>query len=107
MDLCRQVDDRFIARTAVYARERGHMKDMPALLCAVLAKRDAATLERVFPRVIDTGKMLRNFVQIVRSGVAGRRSLGSAPRRLVRRWFETRDDDAVFRASVGQSPSSR
>jgi 60 kDa SS-A/Ro ribonucleoprotein len=105
IDLCGRVDDLFIARTAVYARERGHMKDMPALLCALLAKRDVALLERVFPRVVDNGKMLRNFVQIVRSGAAGRRSLGSAPRRMVRRWLEAKDDDGLFRASVGQSPS--
>src|SRR4029450_10020607 len=104
LELCRTVEDAFIARTAVYARERGHMKDMPALLCAVLATRNVRLLERVFPRVIDNGKMLRNFVQIVRSGAVGRRSLGSAPKRMVRRWFEARDDEAVFRASVGQSP---
>jgi len=44
-------------------------------------------------------------VQILRSGVAGRKSLGSAPKRLVREWLEARDAAAVFRASVGQSPS--
>lgn len=32
LELCAQVDDLFIARTAVYCRERGFMKDMPALL---------------------------------------------------------------------------
>src|SRR5687767_1138378 len=53
LELCRQVDAGFVARTAVFCRERGHMKDMPALLCAVLAKEDVALLERVFPRVID------------------------------------------------------
>jgi 60 kDa SS-A/Ro ribonucleoprotein len=104
-ELCRTLDAPFIARTAVYAREHGHMKDMPALLCALLASRDVKLLERVFPRVIDNARMLRNFVQIVRSGAAGRRSLGSAPRRMVRRWFAARDDEAVFRASVGRSPS--
>ena len=33
------------------------------------------------------------------------KSLGSLPKRMVRRWFESRDDAQVFRASVGQSPS--
>ena len=81
------------------------MKDMPALLCATLAARDTALLARIFDRVIDDGRMLRNFVQIVRSA-AGRKS-GSAPRRssLVQRWFAQRNDEPVFRASVGQSPS--
>jgi 60 kDa SS-A/Ro ribonucleoprotein len=35
----------------------------------------------------------------------GRKSLGTAPKKLVQRWLETRSDEALFRASVGQSPS--
>ena len=105
LELCEQVDSAFIAKTALYCREHGFMKDMPALLCAVLAKRDLALLEQVFDRVIDNGKMLRNFVQIVRSGVTGRKSLGSAPKRLVRHWLESRSPEQVFRSSLGQSPS--
>ena len=37
LELCKAIDPRFIAQTAVYCRERGYMKDMPALLLAVLA----------------------------------------------------------------------
>ncbi|MFL6282900.1 MAG: vWA domain-containing protein [Pyrinomonadaceae bacterium] len=105
LELCEKVEPEFVAKTAVYARERGLMKDMPALLLAVLAAKDVRLLALVFPRVVDNGKMLRNFVQIVRSGVVGRKSLGSAPKRLVREWLEARDAASVFRASVGQSPS--
>ena len=105
LELCERVEPVFVAKTAVYARERGLMKDVPALLLAVLARRDVRLLARVFPRVADNGKMLRNFVQIVRSGVTGRKSLGSAPKRLVREWLESREPAAVFRASVGRSPS--
>jgi 60 kDa SS-A/Ro ribonucleoprotein len=105
IDLCGEIEPEFIARTAVYARERGFMKDIPALLCAVLSVKDRALLGRVFPRVIDNGKMLRNFVQIMRSGAVGRKSLGTSPKRLVREWFETRSDEQVFTASVGQAPS--
>src|SRR5438128_78873 len=47
----------------------------------------------------------RNRVPVLRSGVVGRKSLGSMPRRLVRRWFERRDEDALLQASVGASPS--
>ena len=71
MALAAEVDPAFVARTAVYARESGHMKDMPALLAAILAVRDLELLAQVFPRVIDSGKMLRNFVQILRSGAVG------------------------------------
>jgi len=105
IELCREIEPEFIARTAVYAREFGFMKDIPALLCAVLSVKDRALLGRVFPRVIDNGKMLRNFVQIMRSGAVGRKSLGTAPKRMIREWLETRTDDQVFTASVGQSPS--
>jgi 60 kDa SS-A/Ro ribonucleoprotein len=105
LELCELVEPEFVAKTAVYARQRGLMKDMPALLLAVLAAKDVRLLAQVFPRVVDNGKMLRNFVQIVRSGAAGRKSFGSAPKRLVREWLEARGAEAVFRASVGQAPS--
>lgn len=100
-----QVEPAFVAKAALFARTRGFMKDVPALLCAHLAAHDGALLERIFPHVIDNARMLRTFVQIVRSGAAGRRSLGTRPRRLVRRWLAERSDDALFQAAVGQSPS--
>ena len=109
LDQVREVADRcapeFMAKAAVYARERGAMKDMPAALCAMLSRADPRLLELVFDRVIDNGRMLRTFVQLVRSGQFGRKSLGSGPRRLVRRWLEARTDEQVFRAAVGNDPS--
>ena len=105
LSLCQTVDAEFIAKTAVYCREKGRMKDAPALLCAVLSVKAPALLEKVFPRVIDGGKMLRNFVQIVRSGAVGRKSLGSLPKRLVRNRLASFPDDALFRATVGNDPS--
>ncbi len=105
LELCGQVDARFIAQTAVYCRQKGFMKDMPALLCAVLSTKDPQTLRAVFDRVIDDGKMLRNFVQVLRSGATGRKSLGTVPKRLAQRWLESRSDEQLFRASVGNEPS--
>lgn len=105
IELAAGIDAEFVAKTAVYSREKGHMKDVPALLVAILSTKDKALFELVFPRVIDNGKMLRNFVQTMRSGVVGRKSLGSLPKRLVRDWFETRSPEQVFKQSVGQSPS--
>jgi 60 kDa SS-A/Ro ribonucleoprotein len=95
----------FTAKVALYSRERGHMKDMPALLCAALSVLDANQLKAVFPRVCADGRLVRNFVQIVRSGVVGRKSLGSVPKKLVQRWLEKASDEQILRASVGQSPS--
>jgi 60 kDa SS-A/Ro ribonucleoprotein len=105
LELAKQVEPEFVAKTAVYARERGRMKDMPAFLAAYLSVVDVRELGRIFPRVIDNGKMLRNFVQIVRSGVVGRRSFGSAPKRLARAWFSNRTPEAIFHQSLGNSPS--
>jgi 60 kDa SS-A/Ro ribonucleoprotein len=105
LELCEKVDAEFIAKTAIFCRERGYMKDMPALLCAVLSIKDRALLAQVFPRVIDNAKMLRNFVQIMRSGAVGRKSLGTAPKRLVREWLDARDPVSLFKANVGQDPS--
>ena len=105
LELCADIDAEFIAKTAVFCRERGFMKDMPALLCAVLSVKDRELLARVFPRVIDNAKMLRNFVQVMRSGAVGRKSLGSAPKRLVREWLDACDPGALFKANVGQDPS--
>ncbi len=99
------VEPLFVAKTAVYARERGFMKDAPAVLLAALSLRDRALFARVFNRVVTDARMLRTFVQVMRSGAVGRKSLGTRPKRLVRAWLESRDGDAIVRASVGADPS--
>jgi 60 kDa SS-A/Ro ribonucleoprotein len=105
LELCAGIDDEYIAQVAIHARERGHMKDMPALLTAVLAARRSPLLEAVFGRVIGNGKMLRNFVQILRSGAVGRKSLGTRPKKLVQAWLNRASDAALLSASVGTAPS--
>ncbi|MDR2013106.1 MAG: RNA-binding protein [Rhodanobacter sp.] len=103
--LAQKVDATFIAKTAIYARQAGYMKDMPALLAAVLAVRDVTLCAQVFGRVIDNGKMLRNFVQIVRSGAVGRKSLGSRPKKLVQQWLLSANEKQLLNAAVGNTPS--
>jgi 60 kDa SS-A/Ro ribonucleoprotein len=95
----------FVARVAVYSRTQSFMKDMPALLCAWLSARAPRLHEAVFARVIDNARMLRTYVQILRSGAVGRKSLGTAPKRLVRDWLASRDEEVLFSSSAGQSPS--
>ncbi|MHB8577174.1 MAG: RNA-binding protein [Dehalococcoidia bacterium] len=118
LNLCAEVGDpEYVAQTAVYARERGFMKDAPATLLAALVsprqvpwesqQRANACFELAFPRVIDNGRMLRTFVQIVRSGVLGRKSLGSLPRRLIVQWLNQATDWQLWNASVGTAPSLR
>src|SRR5262249_15675856 len=101
LELAALCDPAFVAKTAVFARQKAFMKDMPAFLAAYLAARDVKLMSAIFPRVIDSGKMLRNFVQMIRSGIMGRKSLGSAPKRLARAWFESRSAENVFRQSIG------
>lgn len=105
LELCDGLEPEFIAKTAVYCREKGFMKDVPALLCAVLSVTDPEALKKVFHRTIDNGKMLRNFVQIMRSGAVGRKSLGSLPKRLIREWLAAHRGETLFRTTVGQNPS--
>ena len=87
LNIAQKVDPLFIAKTAIYARERGYMKDMPALLLAILAERDVALCAQIFNQVIDNGKMLRNFAHMVRSGVTGRKSFGTRPKKLIQQWL--------------------
>lgn len=103
--LLSEVEPEFVARLAVYAREKGMMKDLPSALLASLASTDGKLFARVFPRVVDNTKMLRNVVQMIRSGEFGRKSLGSLPKRVVQNWLAGKDDRYLFKGSIGTSPS--
>ena len=111
LGLAKDLEPDFIAQTAIYARKSGFMKDMPALLLACLTVPNGKGEMRpelvapVFHQVIDNGKMLRNFVQIMRSGVVGRKSLGTAPKRLVQNWLLKASDRELIKACVGNDPS--
>ena len=105
LELAEQLDAEFIAKTAVYARQKGFMKDMPALLLAVLAQKDVNMLARVFDQVADNGKMLRNFAQIIRSGAVGRKSFGNRPKKLMQTWLLTATEKQLLNAAIGNSPS--
>lgn len=105
LKLCAEVEPRFVAQTAIYARQCAHMKDMPALLLASLSLRDRDVFAAAFPRVVDNGRLLRNVVQILRSGCVGRKSLGSLPKRLVREWLQRASVDQLVNAAIGNDPS--
>lgn len=106
LDAARKCTPEYVAKTAIYGRERGFMKDAPALLVAHLSTiPDSNSFESAFVRVINNGKMLRNFVQIMRSGVVGRKSMGTRPRRMVRNWLAQQTPDRLINASVGDKPS--
>lgn len=105
LELSKKVSPEFLAKLAVYSRKEGLMKDMPALLLAVLSTCSVPLTKSVFFRVCDDAKMVKNFVQIIRSGQVGRKSLGTALKRLVQNWLASRSEEQLFRAVVGQDPS--
>jgi 60 kDa SS-A/Ro ribonucleoprotein len=99
-------DSQFIAKAAVYGHRVAKMKDLPAYMLAELTARyKNELLSEVFNSVISNTKMLRNYVQIVRSGVLGRKSFGTRPKKLIQTWLNSRDVDRLFYDSVGDSPS--
>jgi 60 kDa SS-A/Ro ribonucleoprotein len=105
LELANKVDPKFVAKLAVYARQKGLMKDMPAVLAAVVAGKDPELLGQIFDRVIDNPKMLRNFVQVIRSGATGRKSLGTRPKKLIQAYLDGLTDEQLFKADVGNDPS--
>ena len=103
-----QVDDNtFLAKLAVYSRERAMMKDMPVALLVALSKRDPALFRQVFDRVVDNGRTLRTLVQFVRSGQFGRKSLSYSLQRAVQRWLNAASVEKLLSASIGNDPSLR
>jgi 60 kDa SS-A/Ro ribonucleoprotein len=106
--LAQECSTEFLAKLAVYAHRVARMKDTPALLLAVLTNRGEEGLrlaEQIFGRVISNQKMLRNFAQIIRSGRCGRKSFGTAVKRMIQTWLARQDADQLFYQSVGNDPS--
>jgi 60 kDa SS-A/Ro ribonucleoprotein len=103
-----QIDDNvFLAKLAVYARQRAYMKDMPAALLVVLSKRDVELTHQIFGRVVNNGRMLRTTFQMIRSGRFGRTSLSSSLQRAFQNWLNEASVEKLLSASIGNDPSLR
>ena len=100
-----QTDAVFAAKLAVYARQKGLMKDTPAAILAWVASQDVEVMKKVFGKVVNNSKMLRNFVQMVRSGKFGRKSFGNAAKKAIQKWIDARSDEKLFDDAVGNDPS--
>lgn len=102
-----KVDSEFLAKVALYGRTHSKMKDVPVLLLALLATREDGQrlFKAIFSQVVDNGKQLRNFVQIMRSGVVGRKSLGSLAKKQVNAWLASASDYRYVSANIGNSPT--
>lgn len=96
----------WIARVAIYARQNGFMKDMPAYLVAYLSTRPEKDIFNfTFDAVIDNIGMARTFVQMIRSGAVGRKSMGTSPKKAVARLLNKLRGDQVFFQCAGTDPS--
>lgn len=104
-ELSSQVEPEFLARLAVYAAQKGLMKDMPVTLLALLSTLQSDAFAAAFPQTVKSGKMLRGFVQVMRSGAMGRKSLGTRPKKMVQAWLETASTRQLLNAMVGSDPS--
>ncbi|GAA4423846.1 TROVE domain-containing protein [Bremerella cremea] len=100
-------DNVFLAKLAIYARQRGMMKDMPAALLVILSTRDNELTHQVFDRIVDNGRMLRSVFQMVRSGQFGRTGLSSSLKRAFQRWLNEASTQKLLSASIGNDPSLR
>lgn len=108
LELVNQVDDNvFLAKLAVYSREKAFLKDMPAALLLTLARRDTRLFRLVFERVVDNGRVLRTLLQMLRSGQFGRKSLAYALQRAFQRWLNEASVGKLLAASIGHDPSLR
>jgi 60 kDa SS-A/Ro ribonucleoprotein len=114
LELIDQVDDnQYLAKLAIYARQKAFMKDMPAALLVALSVRDTELMHQVFDRVVDNGRVLRTVFQMIRSGrfkdKAGKSRIGlsSSVQRAFQRWLNTASVGKLLSASIGNDPSLR
>ncbi len=106
-------DSEYLAKLALYAREKAFMKDMPAALLVALSVRDTDLMHRIFDRVVDNGRVLRTVFQMIRSGQfrtqsgKSRVGLSSSVQRAFQRWLNNASVGKLLSASIGNDPSLR
>ena len=105
--LAEGVDNLFLAKLAMYSRERATMKDMPAALLLILSKQDPVLFHKIFDRVVDNGRVLRTLLQMIRSGQFGRKCLSYSIQRAFNRWLNSASVGKLLSASIGNDPSLR
>lgn len=98
-------DNEFLAKCAIYSRETAGMKDMPAYMLNIVYDRDRKLFEKIFNRVIDSGRMLRTFVSVARSPFFKRNISARAMRRVFQNWFDSKNSGWLFANSLGNDPS--
>jgi 60 kDa SS-A/Ro ribonucleoprotein len=104
-------DNQYLAKVALYARQKAQMKDMPAALLVALSGRDPVLTHRIFDRIVDNGRILRSVFQMIRSGKftsasgKARKGLSASLQRAFQRWLNTASVGKLLSASIGNDPS--
>ena len=102
LKLAATVDSGYIAKLAIYASKFGQQKDTPVLLLAYLAVKDTAMFKSIFNIIITNVKLLRRFVEYMRTGVVGRKSLGTVSKRAVQQWLDRQLPENLYWQSIGK-----
>lgn len=104
--ICEPLSTAFLAKAAVYAQQQ-QQTSLAVLLLAMLSCRsdNHADFKLAFAQVIDDVVQLCDFAGVLRSGVVGRQSLGSLPKKLINQWLLSASDQQLLCAPLGMSPS--
>lgn len=93
------VETSFTAKLAVLGADRQFDEGAVGLLLAVLASKEISLLTKAFPRACFNVRTVCKFVEYIRSGIAGRKSLGTVPKRLVQSFLNSRTDWELLSAN--------
>lgn len=105
LEFCQKIRPTFVAKLAAYARHTGHLNDSPAVLLGWLAVHHGHQFALAASHVLDGGRMVRNLVQVFRSGVLGHTAIPRPARRALVKWLQDRPRDMLLRDAAGGAPS--
>ncbi len=110
LELLNQCEPDFVAKLAVYSRQKGKMKDAPLLAVMKLLRDDDPrarhVAEIVFNQVVDTPVQYRNAVAVATSGVLGKKNLSHRQMKVLNeRLFSLGMDYLASRGLTGSKPS--
>ncbi len=110
LELCKKIAEEkdgleFIAKLAIYSRQKGYMKDMPSFLLSFLSiQKDKSFYIKAFKQTVDNSKIIQNHIQMIRSGFFGVKSMPNEMRRMIKSWIKSCSPEKLFRNDIG-SPS--
>lgn len=106
LELCKKNTPIDVAKIAVYARQAGCMKDTPVVLLAYLfTLKDKTLFNKAYPIILNNVGQIRNFIKVIRSGIMGRKSLGSAGKKAIATLLNQMPGNTIVKQAIGSDPS--